>query len=86
MPCTTSPEQKYSLPVRCNPHNPIPFDLQIRFQQVSDAVPEEFTLNQQFHVLRKKALWLSDGSMGFGDGSDTSFNPGNFIFLKYQEI
>lgn len=32
--CTTAPHQEYSLPVICNPREPITFDLDIRFQQV----------------------------------------------------
>ena len=66
----------------------MPFDLQIRFQQVSDPVPTEFSLNTQFHLLRKKSLWLSDGSMGFGEGIDTSFTAGMcwlyyLVFIYY---
>lgn len=33
--CTTAPHQEYSLPVICNPREPITFDLDIRFQQVA---------------------------------------------------
>ena len=76
VPCTTSIDQEYSLPLECHPREPVPFDLQIRFQQISDPVPEEYSLNTQFHLLKKKELWLSDGSLGFGQGSDASFTEG----------
>lgn len=33
--CTTAAHQEYSLPVICNPREPITFDLDIRFQQVA---------------------------------------------------
>lgn len=44
--------------------------------QVSDPVAAEFSLNTQMFLLSKKELWLSDGSMGFGEGSDTAFSEG----------
>ncbi|XP_013783559.1 FRAS1-related extracellular matrix protein 2-like, partial [Limulus polyphemus] len=80
IPCTATDDMEYSRPLECNPRDPITFDLQIRFQQVSDPVPAEFSLNTQFHLMRKKALWLSDGSMGFGEDSDVSFVPGDTIY------
>ncbi|XP_068920733.1 FRAS1-related extracellular matrix protein 2 [Petaurus breviceps papuanus] len=78
--CTTSPHQEYSLPVICNPREPITFELDIRFQQVSDPVAEEFSLNTQMFLLSKKSLWLSDGSMGFGQESDVAFTEGDIIY------
>ncbi|XP_029458608.1 FRAS1-related extracellular matrix protein 2 [Rhinatrema bivittatum] len=80
MPCTTAPYQEYSLPVVCNPREPVTFDLDIRFQQVSDPVAAEFSLNTQMILLSKKALWLSDGSMGFGQESDIAFTEGAIIY------
>ncbi|XP_033631977.1 extracellular matrix protein 3-like [Asterias rubens] len=80
IPCTTSPTQEYSLPVVCNPRDIINFDLPLRFQQVSDPVPAEFSLNTQFMLLGKEMLWLSDGSMGFGEGTDTAFSPGDTVY------
>lgn len=47
------------------------------FPQVSDPVAAEFSLNTQMFLLSKKELWLSDGSMGFGEGTDTAFMEGN---------
>ncbi|XP_074843128.1 FRAS1-related extracellular matrix protein 2 isoform X2 [Carettochelys insculpta] len=78
--CTTVPRQEYSIPVICNPREPITFDLDIRFQQVSDPVAAEFSLNTQLFLLSKKTLWLSDGSMGFGQGSDVTFTEGDVIY------
>uniref|UniRef100_A0A7M4E5Y7 FRAS1 related extracellular matrix 2 n=2 Tax=Crocodylus TaxID=8500 RepID=A0A7M4E5Y7_CROPO len=80
--CTTAPHQEYSLPVICNPQEPITFDLDIRFQQVSDPVAAEFSLNTQMYLLSKKNLWLSDGSMGFGQESDVAFTEGDIIYVR----
>ncbi|XP_004680391.1 PREDICTED: FRAS1-related extracellular matrix protein 2 [Condylura cristata] len=80
LPCTTPPHQEYRLPITCNPREPITFDLDIRFQQVSDPVAAEFSLNTQMYLLSKKSLWLSDGSMGFGHESDVVFAEGDVIY------
>ncbi|XP_006879676.1 PREDICTED: FRAS1-related extracellular matrix protein 2 [Elephantulus edwardii] len=80
LPCTTPPHQEYRLPVTCNPREPITFDLDIRFQQVSDPVAAEFSLNTEMYLLSKKSLWLSDGSMGFGQESDIAFAEGDTIY------
>ncbi len=76
IPCTTMPNQEYSAQITCNPQDKITFDLPIRFQQVSDPVPAEYSLNTEFLLLGKEMLWLSDGNMGFGDGADAAFAPG----------
>ncbi|KAG9351777.1 hypothetical protein JZ751_023028 [Albula glossodonta] len=70
VPCTSTPNQEYTIPPVCNPRDPITFDLDIRFQQVSDPVAVEFSLNTQMFLLSKKSLWLSDGTMGFGQERD----------------
>lgn len=44
--------------------------------QVSDPVAAEFSLNTHMFLLSKKDLWLSDGSMGFGEGTDVAFTEG----------
>ncbi|CAN2388811.1 Extracellular matrix protein [Pristimantis euphronides] len=80
IPCSASPTQEYTLPPVCNPREPITFDIDIRFQQVSDPVSAEFTLNTQMFLLSKKDLWLSDGSMGFGEGTDVAFSEGSTIY------
>ncbi|XP_022376363.1 FRAS1-related extracellular matrix protein 2 [Enhydra lutris kenyoni] len=80
LPCTTPSHQEYRLPVTCNPQEPVTFDLDIRFQQVSDPVAAEFSLNTQMYLVSKKSLWLSDGSMGFGQESDVAFAEGDIIY------
>uniref|UniRef100_A0A8C9VAQ1 Fras1 related extracellular matrix 3 n=1 Tax=Scleropages formosus TaxID=113540 RepID=A0A8C9VAQ1_SCLFO len=69
IPCSASPTKEFSIPPVCHPREPLTFDMDIRFQQVSDPVAAEFTLNTQMFLLSKWELWLSDGSMGFGEGS-----------------
>ncbi|XP_066438639.1 FRAS1-related extracellular matrix protein 2 isoform X2 [Eleutherodactylus coqui] len=80
IPCTTAPYQEYSIPAVCNPREPINFNVDIRFQQVSDPVATEFSLNTQMLLLSKKSLWLSDGSMGFGQESDIAFSEGDIVY------
>ncbi|XP_037655980.1 FRAS1-related extracellular matrix protein 2 isoform X2 [Choloepus didactylus] len=80
LPCTVPSSQGYRLPVSCSPREPLTFDLDIRFQQVSDPVATEFSLNTQMYLLSKKSLWLSDGSMGFGQESDAAFAEGDVIY------
>ncbi|XP_073730361.1 FRAS1-related extracellular matrix protein 2a isoform X1 [Misgurnus anguillicaudatus] len=80
IPCTTALNVEYTVPPVCNPREPVTFDLDIRFQQVSDPVAVEFSLNTQLFLLSKKALWLSDGSMGFGQESDAAFSEGDTVY------
>ncbi|XP_072315190.1 FRAS1-related extracellular matrix protein 2-like [Eucyclogobius newberryi] len=80
VPCSTPYSLEYSLPPVCSPREPVTFHLDIRFQQVSDPVAAEFSLNTQLMLLSKRTLWLSDGSMGFGQESDTAFSPGDVIY------
>ncbi|KAI7790051.1 putative fras1 related extracellular matrix protein 2b [Triplophysa rosa] len=80
LPCTASLNVEYTLPPVCHPREPVTFDLDIRFQQVSDPVAAEFSLNTQMLLLSKRALWLSDGSMGFGQESDVAFSEGDVIY------
>jgi len=55
------------------------------FVQVSDPVAAEFSLNTNFFLLSKKALYLSDGSMGFAEDSDVAFPEGSLI-LQIQHV
>ncbi|KAM4620100.1 FRAS1-related extracellular matrix protein 2a [Polymixia lowei] len=80
IPCTTAQNMEYAVPPVCNPREPVTFDLDIRFQQVSDPVAVEFSLNTQMFLLSKRSLWLSDGSMGFGQESDIAFSEGDTIY------
>uniref|UniRef100_A0A671KDL8 Fras1 related extracellular matrix 3 n=1 Tax=Sinocyclocheilus anshuiensis TaxID=1608454 RepID=A0A671KDL8_9TELE len=80
IPCIASPNGEFSIPPVCHPREPLTFDMDIRFQQVSDPVAAEFSLNTQMFLLSKKEMWLSDGSMGFGEGTDTAFMEGSNIY------
>nr|KAG5696530.1 hypothetical protein BaRGS_021066 [Batillaria attramentaria] len=80
IPCTTAPDQEYTLPIICTPREPITFELPVRFQQVSDSVPAEFSLNTDFHLMRKRELWLGDGSMGFGSEGDAAFSEDDKLY------
>ncbi|TDH04980.1 hypothetical protein EPR50_G00138290 [Perca flavescens] len=80
IPCTTAQNMEYTLPPVCSPREPVTFDLDIRFQQVSDPVAVEFSLNTQMFLLSKRSLWLSDGSMGFGQETDIAFSEGDTIY------
>ncbi|KAM9314134.1 FRAS1-related extracellular matrix protein 3 [Pholidichthys leucotaenia] len=79
-PCIASPNGEFSIPPVCHPREPLTFDIDIRFQQVSDPVAAEFSLDTQMFLLSKKELWLSDGSMGFGEGTDVAFSEGSIIY------
>uniref|UniRef100_A0AAQ4PV11 Calx-beta domain-containing protein n=1 Tax=Gasterosteus aculeatus aculeatus TaxID=481459 RepID=A0AAQ4PV11_GASAC len=78
--CVASPNGEFSIPPVCHPREPLTFDMDIRFQQVSDPVAAEFSLNTQMFLLSKRELWLSDGSMGFGEGTDAAFSEGAMIY------
>uniref|UniRef100_A0A6Q2YHN7 Calx-beta domain-containing protein n=1 Tax=Esox lucius TaxID=8010 RepID=A0A6Q2YHN7_ESOLU len=67
-------------PAVCHPRSPLSYNLDVRFQQVSDPVPVEFSLNTVLVLLSKRELWLSDGSMGFGQDSDVAFSEGSVIY------
>lgn len=49
---------------------------------MSDPVAVEFSLNTQMFLLSKRSLWLSDGSMGFGQESDVAFSEGKCLFIR----
>lgn len=55
--------------------------------QVSDPVAAEFSLNTQMFLLSKKEIWLSDGSMGFAEGTDVAFTEGkNWLRIISTEL
>ncbi|RVE63941.1 hypothetical protein OJAV_G00141250 [Oryzias javanicus] len=80
IPCATAQNIEYSVPPICSPREPVSFDLNIRFQQVSDPVAVEFSLNTQMFLLSKRSLWLSDGSTSLGQESDVAFSEGDTIY------
>lgn len=48
-------------------------------------MPSEFTLNTRLYLMSKRELWLSDGSMGFGEESDVVFSEGMSTTTLAQE-
>ncbi|KAL8593533.1 hypothetical protein ACOMHN_048747 [Nucella lapillus] len=80
IPCVTSPDQEFTQPIVCTPREPVTFDLPVRFQQVSDSVPAEFSLNTNFHLMRKRDLWLSDGALDVGDEGDAAFTEDDKLY------
>ncbi|XP_033743920.1 LOW QUALITY PROTEIN: extracellular matrix protein 3-like [Pecten maximus] len=80
IPCTAAITQPYTLPPVCNPTDPITFDLPIRFQQTSDPVPSQYSLNTDFRLFNKRSLWLSPDTPTLGDKSNTAFSPGDTIY------
>ncbi|CAN8012309.1 unnamed protein product, partial [Ixodes pacificus] len=82
VPCTVREGADYSDPPRCNPQDPVPFELPIHFQQVSDPVPTQFSLDTQFHITRRRDLWLSEESANLSDDVDVSFVRGDKIYGK----
>ncbi|XP_064795225.1 FRAS1-related extracellular matrix protein 2-like [Oncorhynchus masou masou] len=79
LPCLI-PEGGNTDPPVCHPRPPLSFSLDVRFQQVSDPVPVEFSLNTVLVLLSKRELWLSDGSMGFGQDDDVAFSKDAVIY------
>ena len=70
---------RYSEPPTCHPRDPVTFTLPIRFQQVPDPVPAQFTLSAQFLLLAERDLWLNkDADKMGGLNVDAAFSRGNF--------
>ncbi|XP_042229585.1 FRAS1-related extracellular matrix protein 2-like [Homarus americanus] len=78
--CTATTDLLYTLPLVCDPRDLLTFDLQVRFQQVSDPVSEEFTLNTRFQMMRQRSLWLSHSTTDIHTHADVSFYPGDRIY------
>lgn len=80
----------YTNTFACSPQDPISFELKVRFQQVSDPVPEEFTLDTQFILGKQKQVWLSNSTENFEKSWDSTFQPGisihNNISIYYNYI
>ena len=86
IPCTATLNQPYSVPVVCNPGQPVTFDLPIRFQQITDPVPAEYSLDTKFRLMRKRDLWLSDTEKGLDFIEDSSFAPGECLMVTLMKI
>lgn len=62
------------------------FSLPIRFQQVPDPVPAQFTLSAQFLLLSERDQWLNTNPDEIDDLKvDAAFSKGKFE-ISYQEI
>lgn len=72
---------RYSEPPKCHPRDPVTFTLPIRFQQVPDPVPAQFTLSAKFLLLAERDLWLNSDADKMGDlNVDAAFARGNVNF------
>lgn len=81
IPCTADEGVTYSEPPTCHPRDPATFTLPIRFQQVPDPVPGQFTLNAQFLLLADREQWLDrdvDGMKNFN--VDAAFSRDSKIY------
>lgn len=68
---------RYSEPPTCHPRDPVTFTLPIRFQQVPDPVPAQFTLSAKFLLLAERDLWLNKDTDKIGDlNVDAAFSRG----------
>ncbi len=73
---------EYSTPLECTPRNPITFKLPIRFQQTSEPVAANFSLNTRFFLLNRKQQWLSNKFTG-SEADDVAFTKG---ILKFRKV
>lgn len=84
--CTVREGTEYREPLRCNPQDPVPFELPIHFQQVSDPVPTQFSLDTQFHITRRRDVWLSQDSTNSTEDVDVSFVKGTIFGLGERDL
>jgi len=60
----------------------VTFTLPIRFQQVPDPVPAQFTLSAKFLLLAERDLWLNNDADKMGGlNVDAAFSRGNLNFI-----
>ncbi|GAB1604772.1 hypothetical protein Ahia01_000758700 [Argonauta hians] len=76
--CTLPLHQAYDIAPTCQPQGTTSFDLSIRLQQISDPVPEHFSLNTEFHLTQKRDIWLGENSIS--SASYDVFSYGNPIY------
>jgi len=63
----------------------VTFTLPIRFQQVPDPVPAQFTLSAKFLLLAERDLWLNKDADQIGDFNvDAAFSKGNVSFDVFK--
>lgn len=76
---------RYSEPPTCHPRDPVTFTLPIRFQQVPDPVPAQFTLSAKFLLLAERDLWLNKDVDQIGDFNvDAAFSKGNVSLYFFK--
>lgn len=80
VPCTAPRDEEFTPLAVCNPRDPTAFTLPIRFQQVSDPVPDKFSLNAEFYLLKKRELWLGEDSIRFDEDPAEPFIEGDLIY------
>lgn len=83
IPCLTPVYEAYTLDTPCHPESPISFSLPIQFQQISNPVPAEYTLNTDLSLTRKRDQWISEKPLKYGHKLGSSFAPGNFKIHHY---
>lgn len=79
VPCTVTEDIEYSLPLECTPRNPITFELPIRFQQTSEPVEANFSLDTRFFLLNRQEQWTSNKFTG-SEATDVAFTKGSTIY------
>ncbi|XP_067004109.2 FRAS1-related extracellular matrix protein 2 [Anabrus simplex] len=80
IPCEVEEGVSYSHLAPCRPQPPVTFELEVRFQQVSDPVPVEYSLDTQFYLSKQKDLWFIDSLDDFKDDWDTAYKKGDKIY------
>ncbi|XP_062590289.1 extracellular matrix protein 3-like [Saccostrea cucullata] len=80
IPCLTPVHQTYMTDGPCYPQAPVSFSLPVQFQQISDPVPVEYTLDTDFHLMRKKEQWMSEDPGKYTQNRVSSFAPGEKIY------
>lgn len=84
VPCLLPVNKPYSLDTPCDPQPPVSFSLPVYFQQISDPVPTEYTLNTDLTLTRKRDQWLSKETRKFRPNLGTAFAPGKLFILKFE--
>lgn len=80
IPCVVAQGVGYSNPLNCNPGDKLTFELPIRFQQTTNPVGAQYSLNTQFYIVNKETTWLMDSTADFGSDIDQVFSPSKMSF------
>ena len=84
VPCLLPVNKPYSLDTPCDPQPPVSFSLPVQFQQISDPVPTEYTLNTDLTLTRKRDQWLSKETRKFRPNLGAAFAPGKLFTPKFE--